>query len=255
MTFDVSAEVYDRHVGRYGPSLSREHAAAAQITPGERALDVGCGPGVLTRVLADLLGVEQVAAVDPSKSFVAACRARVPAVDVRTAAAESLPFEDAAFDVVLSQLVVNFLADRKAGLREMRRVARPGGRISAAVWDYSGGMTMLRAFWDAALELDPSAPDEGRTMECCRKGELAQLFEQAGLAEVEGGALEATADYEDFDDYWAPFPTGLAPSGAYCASLGPAEQEGLREACFRRLGSPAGPFTLTARAWYAIGFV
>jgi ubiquinone/menaquinone biosynthesis C-methylase UbiE len=255
MTFEASAEVYDRHVGRYGPSLSREHTAAAQVKAGERALDVGCGPGVLTRILADVLGAENVAAVDPSEPFVAACRTRVPGADVRVASSESLPFEGAVFDVVLSQLVVNFLDDPQAGLREMRRVTRPGGRVSAAVWDYANGMTMLRAFWDAALELDPDAPDEGRTMRFCRRGELAELFQRGGLAEVESGELAATAEYEDFDDYWAPFPTGLAPSGAYCASLGPDEQAVLREACFRRLGSPAGPFRLTARAWYAVGFV
>jgi ubiquinone/menaquinone biosynthesis C-methylase UbiE len=255
MTFDASAEVYDRHVGRYGPSLSREHAVAAHVAAGERALDVGCGPGVLTRVLADVLGAENVAAVDLSEPFLVACRARVPGADVRAAAAESLPFEDGAFDVVLSQLVVNFLVDPVAGLRELQRVTRPGGRVSAAVWDYADGMTMLRAFWDAALELDPEAPDEGRTMPFCRLGELASFFERAGLAEVEGGELVGTAEYESFDDFWSPFPTGLAPSGAYCASLGPAQQQELREACFRRLGSPAGEFTLTARAWYAVGWV
>lgn len=255
MTFEASAEVYDRHVGRYGPSLSREHAAAARVTPGERALDVGCGPGVLTRVLADVLGAENVAAVDPSEPFVAACRQGVPGADVRAAASESLPFEDGAFDVVLSQLVVNFLADPDAGVREMRRVTRPGGRVSAAVWDYANGMTMLRAFWDAALEVDPEAPDEGRTMQFCRRGELASLFGRAGLAGVESGELVAAAEYESFDDFWAPFPTGLAPSGAYCASLEPDRQEALRRACFRRLASPAGGFTLTARAWYAVGVV
>jgi ubiquinone/menaquinone biosynthesis C-methylase UbiE len=255
MTFDASAEVYDRHVGRYGPSLSREHAAAARIAAGERALDVGCGPGVLTCVLADVLGAENVAAVDLSEPFLAACRARVPGADVRASAAESLPFEDGAFDVVLSQLVVNFLADPMAGLTEMQRVTRPGGRVSAAVWDYADGMTMLRAFWDAALELDPEAPDEGRTMPFCHRGELASLFERAGLAGVEGGELIGSAEYESFDDFWSPFPTGLAPSGAYCASLGSAEQQELREACLRRLGSPAGEFTLSGRAWYAVGSV
>jgi len=255
MTFEASAEVYDRFVGRYGPTLSREHAAAARVSAGERALDVGCGPGVLTRVLAGVLGAGNVAAVDSSEAFVAACRERVPEADVRLAAAESLPFEDAAFDVVLSQLVVNFLAQPEGGLAEMRRVARPGGRVAAAVWDYAGEMWMLRAFWDAALDLDRDAPDEGRTMRHCGERELATFFERGGLTEVEGGALVASAEYADFDDYWAPFPTGLGPAGAYCASLDPEAQEALRQACFRRLGSPSGPFDLSARAWYAVGIV
>jgi hypothetical protein len=114
---------------------------------------------------------------------------------------------------------------------------------------------MLRAFWDAALELDPSAPDEARTMRNATPAELRTLWEAAGLRGVATGELLVAADYADFDDYWSPFPTGLAPSGAYCASLGDDERGRLREACFRRLGSPAGPFRLEARAWLVTGEV
>lgn len=154
---------------------------------------------------------------------------------------------------MLSQLVVNFLADAPAGVAAMVRAARPGGVVAAAVWDYAGEMTMLRAFWDAALELDPDAPDEGRTMRYCSERELADLWRGAGLGDVRTTALVADAGYEDFDDYWSPFPTGLAPSGAYCASLEPAAQAELRTAVHRRLGSPAGAFTLSARAWAVRG--
>jgi hypothetical protein len=116
-------------------------------------------------------------------------------------------------------------------------------------------MTMLRAFWDAALELDPEAPDEGRTMAHCSPEGLAALWAGAGLRDVETSALVVEAAYDDFDDYWAPFPTGLAPSGAYCASLDEKQRIALREGCRRRLGNPQGPFTLTARAWFVRGSV
>jgi SAM-dependent methyltransferase len=255
MTFDVSAEVYDRHVGRYGPSLSAAHVEAAGLQSGQRALDVGCGPGALTRVLADVLGEPNVAAVDPSDSLLEACRGRVPGSDVRKGSAESLPFDDGRFDAALSQLVVNFLDDPEAGVREMRRVVHPGGVVSSCVWDYSGEMTMLRAFWDAALELDHDAPDEGATMSFCREGELAELWERCSLQDVQSGALVAHADYDGFEDYWEPFPHGLAPSGVYCAALDPERQEALRDACFKHLGSPRGAFSLSARAWYAVGRV
>ena len=255
MTFNVSAEVYDRHVGRYAPALSAALIRAAGVRLGQRALDVGCGPGGLTRALADLLGPERVAAVDPSKPFIEACRARVPGADVRGGAAEELPFADGSFDAVLAQLVVNFMSDPEAGVREMRRVASPGGAVAACVWDYPGEMTMLRAYWDAALELDPAAPDEGATMRFSRRGELGELFGRCGLERVETGELVVGADYEDFDDLWSPLPSGLGPSGAYCASLDPERQEALRAATHRRLGSPEGPFHLTARAWYAAGRV
>jgi SAM-dependent methyltransferase len=253
MTFTTGTEVYERHVGRYGGALSAAHVDAVGLRAGEAALDVGCGPGVLLAELARRLGVERVAGVDPSEPFVAAARAAVPGADVQLAAAEQLPFVDGSFDVVLSQLVVNFMMDAEAGAAEMRRVARRA--VTACVWDYAGEMTMLRAFWDAALELDPRAPDEGRTMRYCSPDELTALWRAAGLREIETRALVVEAAYEDFDDYWSPFPAGIAPSGAYCASLDEEQQAALREACFRRLGSPAGSFTLSARAWFVGGRV
>jgi len=109
------AETYDRHVGRYGAQLACALVEAAGVRPGERALDVGCGPGPLTRVLADRLGAENVAAIDPSEAFVAACRGRIPGADVRVAVAEELPFASNEFDVVLAQLVVQLMDDRDRG--------------------------------------------------------------------------------------------------------------------------------------------
>lgn len=251
VSFRVGTDAYGRHVGRYGPALASAHTEAAGIRTGERALDVGCGPGVLLAELAVKLGAERVAGVDPSEPFVDAARAAVPGPDVRVASAEELPFAAGTFDVALSQLVVNFMRDAPAGVAEMRRVARRA--VTSCVWDYAGEMTMLRAFWDAALSLDPTAPDEGRTMRYCTPEELRALWTSAGLGDVETKALVVAAEYDDFDDYWSPFPTGIAPSGAYCASLTEEHQRALRGACFRRLGSPHGAFTLTARAWFVRG--
>jgi SAM-dependent methyltransferase len=247
--------MYARHVGRYVPQLATALVRLSEVQPGQRVLDVGCGPGGLTRVLAEVVGAESVAAVDPSEPFVDACRAAVPGADVRVAAAEELPFGDGEFDAALSELVVNFMSDAEAGVREMRRVTRRGGVVSSAVWDYAGEMRMLRIFWDAALALDPSAPDEGRTMRYCSPDELEALWRRVGLDEVEVGDIVVSAEYADFDDYWAPLVSGIGPAGAYGASLDPDGQAALREECRRRLGEPAGAFSLSARAWYAVGRV
>src|SRR3954463_15296016 len=150
MTFDVAADAYDRFMGRYSTLLAPVFADFAGVRGGQRAVDVGCGPGALTAVLAARLGEEAVAAAEPSESFAAAARERHPEADVRQAAAEALPFGDDAFDVAVSQLVVNFMADPVAGLREMARVTRPRGTVAACVWDHAGGRTPLAPFWRAA---------------------------------------------------------------------------------------------------------
>jgi SAM-dependent methyltransferase len=253
MTFETGTEVYARHVGRYAPALAATLCDAAAVGDGDTALDVGCGPGALVGELARRLGAERAAGVEPSEPFLEACRAAVPGADLRSGRAEELPFDDAAFEVVLSQLVVNFMDDAPRGVAEMGRVARR--TVASCVWDYAGEMTMLRTFWDAALELDPDAPDEGRVMRHCSPDELHALWEGAGLDDVTTGELLVSADYADFDDYWRPFTAGLAPSGAYCASLDEASREALRTACFRRLGEPSGAFTLSARAWFVSGAV
>ena len=254
--FRAPAEAYDRFVGRYGAPLATGLADFAGVEGGMRALDVGAGTGALTAVLAERLGADAVAAAEPSEPFAAACRVRVPGAEVVVASAEALPFGDAGFDVTLSQLVVNFMSDPEAGVREMARVTRPGGVVAACVWDYAGEMTLLRAFWDAAREVDPgraAAADEAVVMPWCREGELAELWRRCGLDDVESGTLAVEAAYEGFDDLWAPFPTGVGPAGAFCASLDGERQAELREAYRGRLGVDEGPFSLSARAWAAGG--
>jgi SAM-dependent methyltransferase len=174
------------------------------------------------------------------------------------AAAESLPFADDAFDAALSQLVVNFMHDGEVGVREMARVTRPGGVVASCVWDYAGEMTLLRAFWDAAREVDPeraAAADEGVVMRWCREGELAELWEVAGLRDMRFGPLIVRASYAGFEDLWSPFPTGVAPSGAFCKSLSDDRRAALRDAYRRYLGVSDEPFELTARAWAVAGIV
>jgi SAM-dependent methyltransferase len=180
----------------------------------------------------------------------------VPGADVRLARAEALPFGDGEFDVALAQLVVPWLSDPARGVAEMRRVVRPGGVVAACTWDFESGMTMLRAFWDAAVAVDPRGAAQAGALDrtrLCDPGELRELWARVGLVEIDTGALVVVADYADFDDFWRPFAAGVGGSGAYCASLDAATQDALREEVRRRLGSPTGPFHLTARAWYVLG--
>ena len=257
-SFRASADAYDRLMGRYAWPLAYAFVDQVGLDDGARVLDVGCGPGALTAALAERVGAGRVAAVDPSEPFVQACVARVPGADVTVAAAESIPHADDAFDATLSQLVINFLADAPSGISEMRRVTRPGGTVSSCVWDYGGEMAMLRTYWDAAIAVDPKRAtelDEGRRMRYCNPDDLAGLWSDADLADVETTSVLARAGYADFEEFWEPFTTGVGPSGSYCVSLDEELRAALKAECNRRLGSPDGPFELSAKAWMVRGRV
>jgi ubiquinone/menaquinone biosynthesis C-methylase UbiE len=155
VSFAVTAAAYDRFMGKYSVQLGPQLADFASVCSGQRVIDIGCGPGALTSELIGRLGPTNVFAIDPSESFVTAIRERFPTVDVRLAAAEQLPFPDNAFDAALAQLVVHFMSDPIAGLKEMARVVRDDGVVAACVWDLAGQQGPLSVFWQAARELDP----------------------------------------------------------------------------------------------------
>ena len=169
-----------RFMGKYSEPLATQFADLAGVRAGQQVLDVGCGPGALTAELVSRVGADAVSAVEPSASFAAATRERLPGVEVRLSPAEQLPFPDGAFDAAMAQLVVHFMADPVTGLREMGRVTRPGGVVAACVWDHAGDRGPLTAFWSAVRALDPAAPDESG-LAGVREGHLAELFAQAGL--------------------------------------------------------------------------
>lgn len=250
MSFDVAADAYDRFMGRYSRLLSSQMADLASVRDRQRVLDVGCGTGALTGELVARLGSAAVAAVDPSEPFVAATRERHPGVDVRRSPAEQLPFADATFDAALAQLVVHFMKDPVAGLAEMRRVTRRDGVVAACVWDHAGGEGPLAIFWDAARTLDPAIDGESH-LAGAREGHLAELFESAGLRDVESTALSVRLEHATFDAWWEPFTRGVGPAGAYLASLDADRRITLRDECRRRVSSE--PFTITAVAWGARG--
>jgi SAM-dependent methyltransferase len=247
-SFLTSGDAYDRFMGRYSRQLADTFADAAGVQPGQRALDIGCGPGALTTVLVARLGADAVAAFDPSDPFVQACRALHPDVEIRVGRAEAIPFDDASFDCALAQLVLHFVTEPHRAALEMRRVLRPGGTVGACVWDFAAGMEMLRRFWDAALTIDPGAPDEARNLRFGREGEISELFEAAGFDEIVEIGLDVSSTYADFDELWSGFLDGIGPAGAYCVDLPDATRTAVRDEMFGGLGSPTGPFTLSALA-------
>jgi ubiquinone/menaquinone biosynthesis C-methylase UbiE len=249
-------EAYDRHVGRYGRSLGAQMIRVAGVRSGQRALDVGCGPGGLAVELAELLGAENVAGIDPSERFVEACRERTGGCDVRVGSAEEMPFDDQSFDAVLAQLVVDGMEDAPRGVAEMRRVARPGGVLAACVWDFAEGMPLLTAMWEAARAVDA---DRARSLGAgvrktySQPDKLEEVWRDTGLEDVELGRVQAWALYDDFEDLWYPFAEGVGGIGKFLAGVDEQSREQLKRDAWRRLGEPGGSFCLVARAYYVRG--
>jgi len=250
MSFDVAAEAYDRFMGRYSAPLAEVFADFAQLPEGGRALDVGCGTGALTSVLARRYGESEVAAVDPSASFVDAVAKRLPWADVRHGHAEDLPFDDHVFAATLAELVVHFMADPIAGVREMRRVTHPGGVIAACVWDFQGGRAPQSRFFAALREATGSADDESDRAGA-GAGQLAALLEASGCTDVVEGEVSVTRSFDGFDEWWEPFTLGVAPAGRQLAGLEDSEREKVRTSA--RALFPTGPFTVDVTAWAARG--
>jgi SAM-dependent methyltransferase len=247
----AAPDAYDRFMGRYSIPLAPVFADFAGVAPGRRTVDVGCGPGALTGVLVERLGADAVAAVDPSEPFVAAVQARHPGVLARRAAAEALPFDDAEFDAALAQLVVHFMADPVAGLREMARVTRAGGAVAACVWDHSpGGRGPLAPFWDAVREIDPSAEQES-SRAGTTEGHLAELFARAGIETVAVGTVAVDVAFGGFEEWWDPFLLGVGAVGGFVAGLSPEGRAEVRARCEAHF--PDGPFTVSATAWAVRG--
>jgi SAM-dependent methyltransferase len=250
VSFAVSTDAYMRFMGRYSEPLAGLFAEVAGLTRGQSVLDVGCGPGALTAELVRRQGSALVSAVDPSEPFVAAARERLPGVDVRLAAAEQLPFPDGVFDAALAQLVVHFMTDPVAGLREMGRSCRVGGTVAACVWDHAGGRGPLSLFWQAAHELDAASAGESG-LAGARQGHLADLCTRAGLRQLLETVLTVRVTFASFEDWWEPFTLGVGPAGAYLAALAPARRMALRDRCQQHW--PEGPGTIEASAWAVAG--
>lgn len=251
---------YDFLMGRWSRLIAPLLVRHAEVQDGDKVLDVGCGTGSLTRALLDSGPAVQVTGIDGSVDYLKVGRRNLGSgrVTLEQGDAQSLPYPDDSFEKCISLLVMNFIPDSTRAVNEMQRVTRAGGSVAAAVWDYGEGMEMLRHLWDEAASIDDDAvANHEGNMPLCRKGELAALWTECGLSKVSEIALTIQMDFDSFDDYWAPFLTGVGPSGSYVSSLDAQTQADLKERLFRKLanGNDETPISLTARAWAVRGQV
>ena len=255
------AESYERFMGRWSRIVAPRLVDFTGLPERGRTLDVGSGTGSLAFAIAERKSHAHVLGIDPSKEYVAYATSRNPFLDrvgFEVGDAQQLNFPNAGFDAALSLLVFNFIPDPKKALLELRRVTKPDGKLSAAVWDFGAGMRMLRTFWDAAVHIDPEADKvDEKHMPLCREGELSALWRQAGLDNVREQPIDITMKFESFADYWDPFLLGQGPAGAYVRRLDGNHLRALREEVKRRLSvsSEDAPVVLRARVWSVRGIV
>jgi SAM-dependent methyltransferase len=256
-----NAQAYERFMGRWSRMVAPLLVEFTDVPDAGQILDVGSGTGALAFAIAERKAHCRVIGIDPSEEYVAYAGGKNPfpgRVSFKVGDAQDLDFGDATFAASLSLLVFNFIPDPDKALRQISRETKPGGLVSAAVWDYGAGMGMLRAFWDAAVSTDAGAEKlDEKHMRLCRSGELSRLWKQGGLANIHEQALEITMRFESFADFWDPFLLGQGPAGAYVRTVQGDRLRTLRDAVKRRLpvSNESTPFTLPGRVWAVRGAV
>jgi SAM-dependent methyltransferase len=251
---------YEQYIGRWSRVVAREFLACLAVPTAKQWLDIGCGTGVLSQVILEVASPSKVKGIDPSAGYIAFARDQV--VDTRASfivgEAEALPFESAQFDVVVSGLALNFIPNPDLAIREMQRVARPGGIVAAYVWDYADQMQLMRYFWDEAVKLDPDVfeLDEGQRFQICKPQSLIKLFQAAKLDNIEVSAIDVPTIFREFNDYWQPFLSGQGPAPTYTMTLSEDRRVALREEIRAKLPiATDGSIHLIARAWAICGIL
>jgi SAM-dependent methyltransferase len=251
---------YEQYVGRWSRQVALEFLRWLALPSNLAWADVGCGTGALASTILSEYEPVSVWGIDASTGFITHVRQQImdPRARFEVGDATGLPWDSAVLDAVVSGLVLNFVQDHESMVREMARITKPGGTVAVYVWDYAGGMQMMRYFWDAAIEVSPNDAklNQAERFPICQPIPLQALFERVGLGSVTVRAVDIPTVFENFDAYWQPFlgRTGAAPT--YLASVDEDVREQIRLRLESRLAStPDGPIKLTARAWAVQGIV
>jgi len=241
---------YERFMARWTRAAGKTFLDWLAPPSGARWLDVGCGTGVFTELVVDTCSPGSVMAIDPSAAQIELALKKPIAqrVDFRVADAQTLPFSNSTFDIVVSALVINFIADRPRAVEEMRRVCKPGGVVAGYVWDFAtqrGPNSPIRF----ALQQIGAEPPPVPGTDDSRPAALTSLFTGGKLADIATRKIEVTMSFSDFNDYWQSQTPSYTPTGKMIAALSESDREKVLASVRARLpAGPDGSVTHSARA-------
>ena len=255
-----AGDAYEQYVGRWSRAVAKEFLRWLNLDAGLSWGDVGCGTGALAESILTTCDPTSIVAVDRAEGIIRTARERVkdPRGKFNVGDALALAWQTNSCDATVSGLVLNFVSDLQAMVAEMARVTRPAGTVAAYVWDYAGGMQMIRHFWDVAIQINPhdSKLDQAERCPVCQPKPLESLFREMGLSSVSVRAIDIATNFRDFDDYWTPFLGKQGTAPAYLASLDTGTQDRIGDALRARLPTAIDrSISLTARAWAVRGIV
>ncbi len=257
--FEV-AEAYEVRMGRWSRQLAPLFVKFVGVEDGEKVLDVGCGTGSLSATLAKVTGTSKIVGIDPSKGFIDYARTQIadPRVTFEVGDAQDLPYPDFSFDRCMALLAVDWIPDARKAAIEMRRVTKTAGVVATTMWDRSRANELDGCFWDAAEAIDPTAKRSAWRRGSYGSAEaLSELWNRAGLTDIEVTDLTISCQFSSFDDLWQRYLTGEGPTGAYMEGLSANRREAVKQRLRQDVlrGGADGPFALAAKAWAVRGRV
>ena len=246
--FDDGA-AYERFMGRWSRGAGKVFLHWIAPPPGAQWLDVGCGTGSFTELIAEICSPASLVAIDPGRAQIHHARNGPAAKRVRfeVGDAQALPFGDGTFDIVVSGLVLNFIPDLAQALSEMQRVARRGGTIGGYVWDFAADLSptwpLRRALRQLGASIAPTPGAENTDLTA-----LGALFERGGLQGVVTTSVDVTMRFADFDDFWTTQTPSFNPIARMISKLEMSHRTRLIEAIRAEVVRSDGTVEYSARA-------
>ena len=224
----TDGEAYERLMGRWSREVGIQFLDWLDLPKGLRCVDVGCGNGAFTEVLAARVAPSELAGVDPSKEQIAFAKIRegTRLAQFRVGDAQALPYPDRSFDVAIMALVISFVPDPAKAVAEMVRVVRPSGWVATYMWDVAANRAPHSPCYATMSAL--GFPVASRPSNASELNIMRSLWEQTGMKSVETRTFEIPVAYSDFDDFWDSNTALAGPVGKAIEKLSPADRERVR---------------------------